>query len=180
MKEQIFPPNRVHTTRKKQKTTLENPYGAIDIQRKNDQIAVDFRRKREFHEPVFENSREKLEEGHEYRKKTPHGTFVTDSKNKRQSAVQYQESRQSSNEKILKNLYQLKEMLPNQTLHQLLPNDPLLVRKLKLEIDLQKKLTESRIAQHMDNISRQMDEDDTETAQDDEENASETAQDDRS
>lgn len=155
MREQIFPSNIITIKRREQQTTLENAHGAIDIAKKEDDIAVDFRRKQEFHAPVHENSREKLEEGHTYSKPMPHGALTLDSKEKQQSAVRYEESATSSNEKIMRNLYQLKSKISNQTLEELLPDDAIFARKLKTEIADQKRERCTFIAYHMAQIAKQ-------------------------
>lgn len=156
MSSQIFETNSLSTSRKKKRTTIENSFGAIDISKKDEKISIDLRRKSEYFEPIHENSREKLEDGHKTSKKTSSGEVSVDSKNKDESAVSYKEKALNSNEKIMKNLHKLKGKIYNQTLFELLPEDYALSKKIELEIEQIKNKSDEIILSHLSNISEQI------------------------
>lgn len=156
MREQIFNAGSLSTTRKKNKSTIENSYGAIDISKENQDISIDFRRKGELDEPVHENSREKLEDGHKTASKMPSGEVTIDSKNKTESAVNYKENETSSNEKIMRSLHNLKDEIYNQTLFELLPESVAVSRKIKQEIKQIKQQKSEIIITSLNNIEQQI------------------------
>lgn len=166
MREQIFESNSLHINRKNTETTIENTYGAIDIYSDEQKLFIDLRRKSESIEPTFENSRKKIESNHNYSKKLSHGTIVVDSENKEESAVNYEGNLLSNDEKIMKNLYNLKNKIYNKTLFELLPENELVFNKIHQEIkntqEEEKKKIRYNVNFNLHNISRQILDDDTE------------------
>lgn len=166
MKDQIFVANSLSTKRKKNETTIENSYGAVDISKENDRLSVDFRRKNEHFEETHENSREKLEDGHKTSQKTSSGEVTVDSKNKHESAVEYEESASSSNAKIMKNLYKLKSKIYNQTLEELLPEDQAVFVKIQSEINREKMKSQDVILHNLKQVEQQIIDDGVDENQD--------------
>lgn len=106
----------------------------MSFKKNDDDLTVELSRKNEYREPTFSGNREELQEGHEYKEGTPHGRFVTDSKDKDDSAIRYEESIYSPTKKLYNNLQSLKNSVDNKTLFEVLPEDRQIQRKILSEL----------------------------------------------
>lgn len=122
----------IRKSKKENKTTLENSYGSVEFQAEKDSMRIELSRKSEYEEPVFAQNREKLEEGHLFRKKTPFGTYTVDSQNKETSAFRYEEKESRPEERVFASLAQLKKTIYNESLFKLLPPEERMARYLFL------------------------------------------------
>lgn len=137
MKEHFWESSAASLTVKKTKENVnqvENSFGSVSFQNKDEKMSVEFKRKSEFQEPTFDQSREQLEESHVNKQSTSSGTVFVDSHQKETSALRYEESIKKPEEKIFDHLNQLKQKIENQTLVEMLPENEQVQQKLFLQL----------------------------------------------
>ena len=129
---------------------LENAYGKYVFGANKDRYFVKIRRKSEYHEDIFDQSREELNEDRLFEKKTSGARIFSDSHKKDESAVIYEETiGKAPPERMFKELkaaaqkenrLTLKEMMPEKAYieKKVFQNLKASVETLKREIPIQK------------------------------------------